>query len=161
MTRLESALSLAQKGFWIFPIAPGKKSPPALKDWQSKATRDANTIEAWWDFADYNVGISTSRFGDHDALVVVDIDTKGAKHGDSTLIELELDGNDFPPTFEQQTGSGGRHIVYTSERPLRQGVDTLGIGLDIRSKGGYIVAPQSEVDGRTYTTLGRSTGCAC
>jgi hypothetical protein len=32
-------------------------------------------------------------------------------------------------------------------------VDTLGIGLDIRSKGGYIVAPQSEVDGRTYTTL--------
>jgi hypothetical protein len=153
MTRLESALSLAQKGFWIFPIAPGKKSPPALKNWQGEATRDADVINLWWDMADYNVGISTSRFGNDQALVVVDVDNKGEKNGSETIIRLEWEGNEFPPTFEQQTAGGGRHLVYASERPLRQGVDTLGVGIDIRSKGGYIVAPGSEADGRPYSQI--------
>ena len=33
---------------------------------------------------------------------------------------------------------------------MRQGVDTLGSGLDVRSLGGYVVGPKSEIDGRTY-----------
>lgn len=153
MTRLQSALALAAQGFWIFPIAPGKKSPPAFKDWQNKATRDAATIESWWDFADYNIGISTSRFGDDKALVVVDVDNKGDKDGEGTLVQLEIDGSEFPPTLEQHTAGGGRHIIYVHPQPLRQGTDVLGRGLDIRSKGGYIVGPGSVVDGREYALI--------
>jgi hypothetical protein len=150
MTRLESALDLARKGFYIFPISVGCKAPPAIRNWQAEATRDADVIRATWQLDDYNIGISTSKFGNDKALVVVDVDNKGDKNGEATLIQLELEGDEFPATFEQQTCSGGRHLAYVCDQPLRQGTDVLGKGLDIRSKGGYIVGPGSEIDGRSY-----------
>jgi hypothetical protein len=157
MPLLESALNLAARGFYIFPITSGKKSPPALKNWQGEATRDADIINLWWDLADYNVGISTTKFGDSQALVVVDVDNKGDKNGEGSLIQLEFEGNEFPPTFEQLTAGGGRHLIYVHSQPLRQGVDVLGRGLDIRSKGGYIVGPGSVVEGNLYRTT--AAGC--
>jgi hypothetical protein len=148
-TRLDSALDLAQRGFYVFPIVENTKLP-AIKDYPNRATRDADMIRAWWSSRDCNVGISTSRFGNNNALVVVDVDTKGGKNGEAALLELEILGMEFPSSLEQQTCSGGRHIIYVTEQPLRQGVDVLGKGLDIRSKGGYIVGPGSEIDGKPY-----------
>src|SRR6185436_6912849 len=152
MGRLEQALALAGQGFFVFPCAPGAKTP-AVNDWPNRATRDAAQIEKWWASRDYNIGISTSRFGDDQALVVVDVDNKGGKNGDVSLLELELQGFEFPVSVEQSTPSGGRHVIYTTEQPLKQGVDVLGVGLDIRSKGGYIVGPGSEIGGRRYAQI--------
>lgn len=137
-TRLEHALALAEKGFWIFPLK-AKGKTPAHKGWQDEATRNPDTIKAWFSSHAYNVGIFTSRFGDDKALIVVDVDNKGDKKGDEHILRLELEGRDFPTTFTQSTPTGGRHLVYVSDVAVKQGANTLAPGLDTRSRGGYIV----------------------
>lgn len=152
MSRLEQALRLAERGFFVFPVVPDGKLP-AIKNWVEKATRDAEQISKWWSNRDYNIGISTTRFGDGKALCVVDVDTKEGKDGERSLLQLELQGQELPVTLEQATPSGGRHLVYLVDAPLRQGVDVLGNGLDIRSRGGFILGPGSEIGGRKYAQI--------
>ena len=48
MTKLESALDLAARGFYIFPIVAGKKAPPAVEGWQDFAMRDPAVIRSYW-----------------------------------------------------------------------------------------------------------------
>lgn len=152
MSRLQQALALAERGFHVFPCeANGKK--PVITDFPNRATRDPEQITKWFTGNSYNIGISTTRFGDDKALCVVDIDNKNGKNGDAQLLALELEGHELPPSLEQSTPSGGRHIVYVTERPLKQGVDVLGSGLDIRSRGGYIVGPGSEIDDKPYRQI--------
>src|SRR3990167_3511915 len=99
-SKLDHALELASRGFYVFPIVTGKKSPPAVTGWQTEATRDAEKLHSWWKFAPkYNIGISTSKFRDGQALLVVDVDNKGNKHGNETLLRLELEGRDLPQTY--------------------------------------------------------------
>lgn len=151
MSKLDHALSLAAEGFWVFPIVAGKKSPPAIKGWQAWATRDASKIAAHWSkHPDDNIGISTSKFGDDKALLVVDVDNKGNKRGDDEIVKLELRGEDLPDTRCTNTPTGGRHLFYVVPRAVRQGTDVLGAGLDVRSGGGYVVAPGSVVADRQY-----------
>ena len=151
MTLGDQALLLARQGFYVFPITPGAKFPPAIKKWNTAATREPSVIVGWWDMLDYNIGISTSQFGDHEALLVVDIDTKKGVDGYASLLRLELEGWDLPETRTHHTPTGGRHLIYRVETPVRQGANVLGPGLDTRSKGGYIVAPGSQLDGGAYT----------
>lgn len=174
MTKLEHALALARKGFWVFPILPwplgdkdskGKTPAVKFKDW---ATREEATIRAWWqdtDFtrfskkygdycpADCNVGVFTSRFGDDGALLVVDVDTKNGKDGNAELVRLELGGFDFPDTLVAGTPTGGRHLFFSVESPVRQGADVLAQGLDVRSRGGYVVGCGSTINGASYGWL--------
>lgn len=152
MSTLDSALSLAARGFHVFPCKRNGKLP-VIDDYPNRATTDPGRIRELWGKRDYNVGISTTRFGADQALVVVDVDTKKGKHGDQSLLELELSGLDIPLTLEHETPSGGRHLIYVCEQALRQGTDTLGNGLDIRSRGGYIVGPGSAIDGKLYQQI--------
>ncbi|QDE38447.1 hypothetical protein FIV34_04140 [Luteibacter pinisoli] len=153
MTDVSEALSLARQGFHLFPIRPLTKLP-AIEAFPTRATRDPERIQRWADrFPGCNWGISTSAYGDSDALVVVDVDGAGhGKNGPGELVRLEMDGKDFPLTCEHVTPSGGRHIIYRVPAALRQGVDVLAKGLDIRSKGGYVVAPGSRVEAGEYFT---------
>lgn len=154
MTMLDHALALAAKGFHVFPLRPGSKLP-AIKGYPEKATRDPEQIKAWWaKWPEANVGISTSRFGDDEALLVVDVDNKNGKNGDGEIFRLELEGHEFPPTYTQRTPTGGRHLVYRCPEPVKQGVDVLGRGLDVRSKGGFIVGVGSRVDAGCYAGSG-------
>lgn len=146
-----SALYLADLGFWVFPIVSGQKSPPAMEGWQHEATRDYQKIINWWsENPNYNVGISTSKFRDHEALIVVDVDTKNGGKGDAELLRLELAGWEMPATYVQTTPTGGRHFVYSHSTPVRQGSSVLGQNLDIRSRGGYIVGAGSAVERGVY-----------
>lgn len=149
MTNVADALLLARQGFHVFPLRPGSKLP-AIEKFPERATRNPDRIQRWADkYPDANWGISTSKFGDDEALIVVDIDTKPerfgkkAKHGNRSVVALELAGFDFPITMECATPSGGRHLVYRHPVPVRQGSNVLAEDIDIRSKGGYIVAPGS------------------
>ena len=151
-TRLEWALKLAVQGFHIFPIVPCQKVP-AFKGWQTRATRDPEQIRKWFTARDFNVGISTSRFNDNQALCVVDIDNKNGHDGDKTVLELELQGYMFPPTLEQTTPNGGRHLIYIVDKPIKQGTNVLGDGIDIKSAGGYIVGCGSIVDNKLYAPI--------
>lgn len=152
MSTLDQALRLAEQGFHVFPCEPNGKLP-VIKDYPNRATRDPEQIRKWFEGYDRNIGISTSRFGDDQALVVVDVDNKGDKNGDAQILALELAGHELPTSLEQSTPTGGRHIIYATAQPLKQGTNVLGAGLDIRSRGGYIVGPGSTIDGRAYRQI--------
>ena len=154
MTDVIDAFILARQGFHVFPLRPQSKLP-AIEKFPERATRDRSTIEGWMaKYPGCNWGISTSRYGDAEALLVVDVDSPGhgagKKDGSKTLLRLELDGRDFPLTREHATPTGGKHMLYRVPAAVRQGVDVLGSGVDIRSKGGYIVAPGSRVSTGGY-----------
>lgn len=156
---MHDALLLAEKGFHVFPLQPNSKLP-AIDDYPNQATRDPKKIKSWWldpvleIEQPYNVGISTSRYGDDEALVVVDVDNKEKKKGNESVLKMELEGLDFPDTFEQETPSGGRHLVYRVPKPLNQGsANKLGPGVDVRSRGGYIVGAGSTVAAGRYALV--------
>lgn len=145
MTPTDHALALAARGFYVFPLSPRSKLPPKGVSWMRRATRDPDRIRNLFG-ADDNVGIATSHFGDGEALVVVDVDNKHGKTGDTTILALELEGHEFPDTLESRTPSGGRHLFYRVPAAVRQGVENVGPGVDTRSAGGYVVAPGSRLD---------------
>ena len=151
-TKLDWALRHAANGFWVFRIAENGKKP-RYTGWQAEATRDPEQIKKLWSGRDRasNIGAYTSKFGDDKALIVVDVDNKGDKSGDDTMFKLDMGDYPFPTTAENTTASGGRHVIYISDKPVKQGAEVLGPGLDIRSRGGYIVMAGSTVDKKAYT----------
>lgn len=153
---LKAASELIKMGFHVFPLIENEKTP-YLKNFTDLAMTDPDKLKTyWWDSVmeiehRHNIGIATSKFGREQALVVVDVDNKKGKEGSKTLLQLELEGYDFPKTLTQKTPSGGLHYIYKHSEPLKQGTDVIGSGLDIRSRGGYIVASSSIVGGKAYT----------
>lgn len=149
MTFHEIARDLVERGCFLFPCRRNDK-PPAVAEWQAIATQDMARIDLWID-AGYNLGVSTSRLGENEALLVVDIDVKETKNGFHTLAALELEeGLVLPPTFTVDTPSGGRHLYYRVPEALGQGVNAVGLGVDTRSRGGFVVAPGSVIGDRVY-----------
>jgi hypothetical protein len=139
----EHALSLARQGFKVFPIKANCKEPPLVMGWQLCATTDEAQVHAWWaSWPDANVGIHCV---DH---IVVDIDPR--HNGDKTAEFLE-DIYGFPPTRKVLTPGGGHHLYYKSDKALPNKPGLLGEGVDVRSKGGYVLAPGSAVNGVAYT----------
>ncbi len=155
MSQLKTILELAKRGFHVFPLQPNNKKP-VIADFVNRATRDPRQIREWWldpvlgTLQPYNVGISTTKYNGNEALVVVDVDNKGTKNGSNQLLRLERDGYEFDETLTQETPTGGLHLIYRANHPVKQGVDVLANGIDIRSKGGYIVGPGSTIDGKSY-----------
>jgi hypothetical protein len=41
---LAAALGYARRGWRVFPVAPGRKKPPAVRDWETRATTDPDRI---------------------------------------------------------------------------------------------------------------------
>lgn len=153
MDKVETAIELARLGFNIFPLLFNSKVP-AISGFPERATRDEVQLRKWWSVnKNRNIGISTTRFWEDEALFVIDVDNKPGKNGDASILELEINGKSFPRTREHSTASGGRHIIYRTPHPLKQGVNVFGNGLDTRSKGGYIVAPGSTIDDKTYAVV--------
>lgn len=155
MMMVNHAFRLAAMGFWVFRLKPRAKTP-LYKDWQAEATMDAEKIKQMWKEDPHaNIGIYTGRFGQFMALVAVDVDNKDGRNGAATMCELEFDGKDFPTTYVQTTPTGGQHHVYFAKRSVNQGnANVLGHGLDLRSRGGYIVGSGSFVNGQSYTDNG-------
>lgn len=141
-TKLEHALALAAKGFRVFPIQPRQKAPPLLSGWPQRASSDPDVVRDYWiAVPDANIGISC------EGMAVVDVDV--AKGGDESFAKLEMI-NGFPDTLTVRTPTGGRHVYYRSAVAVPNSVGALGVGLDMRSAGGYVVAPGSEVESGRY-----------
>jgi hypothetical protein len=69
-TLMSSALSLAERGWHVFPCVPGGKRPALRGSWQDHATAEPARIRAWWGQVSYNIGIACGSSG----LVVIDLD---------------------------------------------------------------------------------------
>jgi hypothetical protein len=131
---LEAALEYAHLGLRVLPVEPRGKRP-LLGDWPNAASTDEQTIRGWWDEdPDANVGLVCG-----DVFEVVDEDRPGA-----------LGAFAIPETVESKTPHG-RHIAFkTNGSPLRNRVRAIE-GVDVRSNGGFVVAPPSiGADGTPY-----------
>ena len=120
----------------MVPILPGTKRP-AWNDWPRKATADWAEVDAWWTAnPEHGVGIAT---GPESGIWVMDIDPRNG--GDETLHELEQQHGPLEGHYEVLTGGGGRHFYFTlvGEADVHAGV--LGPGIDIKSRGGQVLAP--------------------
>jgi putative DNA primase/helicase len=136
----------ASRGHPVFPIVPGGKAPLSelaphgLKD----ATVDPDTIKAWWcERPDASIGMRCDR------LLVLDIDPGG----DEALDALMNKHGPLPPTREQATPRGGRHVLLRVPADAELGNSTRGIGspegLDVRAgvKGYIVVSPSRNGSG--------------
>lgn len=167
-TLLATALRYAARGLPVFPLwpvlplkerficgcsktirceSPGKHpvsavAPHGLKD----ATTDENIIRHFWaSKPDANIAIATG------SVVVLDIDPRHG--GDRSLADLERAHGQLPPTWRVRTGGGGMHIYFTAPTgaSVCNSAGKLGDGIDVRGRGGYVVAPPSRhISGRHY-----------
>ena len=144
LSAYQKAKQLTTLGFKVFPIAAGAKFPPLVRHWPEEATADADKIAEWWTvWEDANIGIHCEGF------VVVDVDVK--KGGHETLVQY---ANELPLTLTTVTPTGGMHLFYrlpVGHPGVKNGVDVLGPGLDIRSTRGYVVAPGSVIGEDEYS----------
>ena len=122
------------------PFAP--LAPHGVKD----ATTDQRQIEkSWRQHPQLNVGVVT------DSLLVLDIDPR--HRGYEGLAALEEQHDVISHTWCVRTGSGGLHIYLAppSNNTISNSAGKLGPGLDVRAKGGYVVAPPSRhISGSRY-----------
>jgi hypothetical protein len=145
---LEAALRYAARGWAVFPVRPGGKTPitkHGLKD----ATTDPAIIRQWWEkWPSANIGIHCGASG----LLAVDLDTKDGKDGLAEWRELARQhGFSENGTLASITPSGGRHLLYAMPGVrLGNSQSRLAPGVDTRGDGGYIVAPPSVVNGKPY-----------
>jgi hypothetical protein len=139
MKNLRAALALASRGLYVFPITPHRKFPP-LVAWKSQATTIEGVITSWWtQWPDANVGVAT---GKKSGIVVLDIDMKHGKNGEASLRDLEAKHGSLPATVETITPHGGRQLWFRApELAVKNSVDVVAPGIDIRGDGGYVLAP--------------------
>jgi len=112
---------------WSFCCLKGKI--PVQAKWQSAPRADLATIQRWLRNG-HNLGLRTGQISG--GVVAVDIDN-GA----------DVTGLDLPDTVQVRTGSGGTHLYYLSDVPLRNSVGKIAPHVDFRGDGGQVVFPGS------------------
>lgn len=136
---LNEAIKLANKGFKIIPCI-GKK--PVISKWQINATSNIETIKKQWESEDYNIGILTGKTGGN--IVVIDCDIKEDINGINNLQNyLKEKGIDLPNTLSATSGKGGKHYYFKTNIDIKSRTNYPCKGVDIRGKGGLIIAPPS------------------
>ena len=146
---LDAAIDYASRGLAVFPLIPRDKAPITTHG-VHEATTNFDQIKKWWKrYPEANIGIACGKVSG--GLLVVDLDRKpNGVDGLDTLAEWERENGELPETVRSITGSGGSHLLYRVDGTGKNKVGLLP-GIDIRSDGGYIVAPPSiHPNGQTY-----------
>jgi Bifunctional DNA primase/polymerase, N-terminal len=142
---LRQALICADRGWPVFPCQPGKKIP-ATPHGYLDATTDPAQIRAWFArHPELNLAVATGAPGPD----ILDVDQRGdAGDGYPALARLEAVGLLDSSTGMACTPSGGLHL-YFSGSDQRCG-HLPACHLDFLSKGGYVLAPPSQINGVPY-----------
>lgn len=128
--------------------SPGKH--PRTEHGLSDATTDPDQIRTWWTrWPQANIGIHCGLSG----LVVMDLDVKNGKQGPDTWRDLCQDeGIDDSPALEQETSSGGVHLVFGSNgHAIGPSTNTPAADIDVRAGNSYILVEPSVIAGKPYT----------
>lgn len=143
----KAAVRLAEEGFRVFPLQANGNTP-ITEGWQKTATSDpikAGELftDVLGDPAPYNIGIAAGE-----GLLILDFDVKNGKPGKKSFDTLNLMG--MPDATLVTTPSGGMHLYLESDQDFVNSIERVMDGVDVRSKGGYVVAPGSEINGKEY-----------
>ncbi len=134
------APELATHGLRVFPLTERAKKP-AICRWQQRATADcARVIRLAAKHGTDNVGVATGG-----SIVVVDLDVKAGHDGFAALKCLEREHGTLPATLTALTPTSGAHLYFRVPfgSDLRNSASKLAQGIDVRGKGGFVVAPPS------------------
>ena len=150
--RLAAALRYARANWPVFPCILGEKIP-ATKHGFLDATTDLDKITWWWARnPERNVAIATGLPGPD----VLDVDVHEDGNGFAAFNRLHREGLLNGASAYIRTPSGGLHAYLTGSE---QGNGRLSHHhLDFRSKGGYVVAPPSQVGGMPYELVKQTDG---
>jgi len=150
---LSAALAYAERGWAVFPChASGAKAKqPLVAKGFHAASRDAGQIRTWWEqFPAALIGVPTGQAVGH---WVLDIDVHAGALGPESLAAWEAEQGPLPATWQVRTASGGRHLLFawpTDGREVPSRVN-LAPGIDVRGRGGYVIAPPSASDQGEWT----------
>jgi hypothetical protein len=154
-TQSDMAFHLARLGYVIFPIMPGEKRETLFK-WSIESTCDVNDVKDWWyNYPTDNIGINC---------------------GESSLLVIDLDGDEAEAAFSDLWLSNGEYYYGSSDysvpvigtphgwhlyfempsKPLGNSASKLASGVDSRGVGGMVVGPGSEVEAGTYELIAGS-----
>jgi hypothetical protein len=150
---LRQALAYARCGWPVFPCLPGQKIPATRHGFRD-ATTDEQQIKDWFgrDF-NWNPAIATGAPGPD----VLDVDQHGpAGNGYPAFKKLRRAGLVDGAAAYVRTPAGGMHAYFTGSGQHNGRLPSH--HLDFRSTGGYIVAPPSQVDGKSYSVITRPGG---
>ncbi len=156
---LDAAFELVGYGFKVFPLFPGEKTPAisTKKGGQGclDATDDEEIIAGWnRKYPRANIGV---HCGEASGVVVIDLDPRNGSN--ETIAKLASERRTFLPTAMAKTASGGSHLYYAYEGSLKNSKSALGPGIDIKTNGGYVVAPPSRLSkGGGYVWINKPCG---
>lgn len=145
MNLKDSALLLASKGFYVFPLASRSKKPESSTTTYKNATTNPEIIEAWWTLRpSSNIGLQPKASG----IIILDIDNKNGGHLWLEKIEKE---NGPLQTLTVLTPSGGKHFYFKA--PSFELSNKIGIvpGVDVIYSSNHVLVPPSiHPNGGTY-----------
>jgi hypothetical protein len=151
---LTAALRYAQADWPVFPCVPGEKVP-ATRHGLLDATTDPDKITWWWSRnPGRNLAIATGSPGPD----VLDVDVRKDGSGFAAFNRLRRGGLIDGASAYVRTPTGGLHAYFTGTEQANGRLP--GHLLDFRSRGGYIVAPPSQVGGRPYELVRYQEGQA-
>jgi replicative DNA helicase len=133
----------AKAGFPPVVLRPYDKRP-AFPGWQTMPA--ITVVEILRELPAYNLGIAIP-----DGHFILDIDVKNGATGLETLRAWEAQHGPLEGMLVQHTGTGGLHYLFKLPSGVRlKNAVSIAPGIDIRAKGGYIVAEPSTVNGNSY-----------
>lgn len=149
---LDAAFYLTQFGFKIFPLMAGQKIPAVSKKDGGNgcldATDDEDIVAEWArKYPRANIGIAC---GKESGCIVIDLDPRNGS--EESIARLAGRKQTFLPTITARTANGGTHFYYAFEPSLKNSKSVLAPGIDVKTTGGYVVAPPSVLEGgRKYS----------
>ena len=137
-----SALEYASIGMPVFHCMPNAKNPASAHGFHDATTDIAVTISRWTQNPNYNIAIRTGIELGGGTLVVIDEDPRNG--GDKTMAALREKNGTFPETARVITGrrDGGKHYYFICPPDVIL-KSKLGPGIDVQSRGKYVIAPPS------------------
>jgi len=157
------ALSYIARGWPVFPARAKEEMDPNTGEFLAPktpytpngfrgASKTERIIREWWKRQpDAMTAVPT---GAPIGAWVLDLDIKpGIGDGHDWLADMEAKHGALPTTARAKTMGGGTHVFFRHVDGVRNR-GGLGIAVDVRGDGGYIIAPGSRVaDGRQYAWL--------
>lgn len=143
-----SAVELADSGQPVFPCRStgSKAKAPLTRNGLYDASTDPAQLRSWWKKygREASIGLPTGVLWD-----VLDVDSKGTVDGRAHLPRLARLGLLNGCKKVVRTPSGGWHLYFTAATGLTNKANAT-LGLDVRAKGGYVLAPPSYIDTDGY-----------
>ena len=139
---LDAAIEYINQGLSVIPLRPDDKRPllTSWKELQTNKLTVGDVKEYWAETPNANVGIVTGKIS---GITVLDVD------GSAGVDAMRSAGIQPPTPTTAVHSPNGYHYWYKYSDVLKQGAGFLE-HVDIRNDGGYVVAPPSIINGKSY-----------